>query len=127
MRQVKLKIQINRSASTVFEFCMNPKNTPKWVDSIIEEKTNEQPVKLGSVYKNTSDGKKWNEYTLTEFEKDKMFTMTAKDGNYKVKYTITPLNDNSCELEYYEWTKKGDLETPFTIKPLQKLKKLTEN
>jgi len=127
VKQLKLIIQIDKSAREVFEFCLNPQNTPKWIDGILEEKTNEWPVKLGSVYRNTGDGEKWNEYTLTKFEEHKMFVMTAKDGNYNVKYTITPLGDNSCELEYFEWMEKGELESPFTIEPLQKLKQIVEH
>jgi len=84
-------------------------------------------VKLGSVYKNTGDGKKWNGYVLTEFEKDKMFIMTAGDGNYHVRYTLTPVDDDSCELEYFEWVDKGELAEPFTINYLQKLKEIIED
>jgi hypothetical protein len=126
MKQLKLKIEINESADNVFEFCLNPKNTPKWIDGIIKEKTNEWPTKLGTIYKNTSDGKVWNEYKLTEFDKGKMFVMTAKDGKYHVKYTLTPKVNNSCELEYFEWVEKGELISPFNIQILQKLKELIE-
>ncbi len=126
MKELKLKIKIDKSASAVFEFTTNPKNTPLWVSSIIKEETNEWPVKLGTIYRNTSDGKKWNEYVMTEFEKDKMFTMSMKCGNYHVKYTFTPSSDNSCELEYFEWVDEAELEEPFTIEILQKLKEVME-
>lgn len=126
MKQIKLKIQINKSAREVFEFCLNPNNTPKWIDGIMEEKTNEWPVKLGSVYKNTGDGKSWDEYTLTKFKKFDTFTLSAKDNNYHVKYTLTPIGGNACELEYFEWVEKGELENPFTMQQLQKLKEILE-
>src|SRR5687768_7196039 len=122
MKEVKLTIQINKPLSEVFEFTTNPKNTPLWVPSIVKEETNEWPVKLGSVYRNTSDGEKWNEYVVTEFEKDKMFTFSQKDGNYHVRYTFTPLADNACQMEYFEWVEGGELEDPFTMDILQKLK-----
>lgn len=126
MKNLKLTIQINKPSTEVFEFTLNPKNTPKWVDSIVQEETSEWPVKLGSKYRNQNNEGKWNEYTLTEFKKDELFTLTLKDGNYHVRYMLTPLGENSCELEYYEWVDSGELDGPFTIEILQKLKIVLE-
>ena len=127
MKDLKLKITINKSASEAFEFTTNPANTPLWVDSIKEEKTNEWPVRLGTIYKNRGESGVWGEYKITEFEKDKMFTFSALNSAYHVRYIFTMIDANSCELEYYEWVDEGELEDPFTVQPLNKLKEILES
>jgi hypothetical protein len=126
MKNCKLTIRINRSASDVFQFTLDPKNTPLWIDSIIHEETNETPTKVGTIYRNMNKEGAWSEYLVTEYEKDKVFEFVAADKNYHVKYTLTPLDTVSCELEYFEWVEQGELEAPFTIQILEKLKDLLE-
>lgn len=126
MKSNKLTIQINRSAQDIFEYTLNPSNTPKWVDSILEEKTNESPPKLGTIYKNRGEDGVWRELELTKFEPGKMFVLTSHDSGYNVRYTLTPAGDNTAELEYYEWMNKGELEELFTPEPLKKLKTILE-
>jgi len=126
MKEVKLTVTINRPAHEVFDFTLNPENTPKWIDGIVKEQTNESPTKLGTIYKNQSSDGNWNEYEITAYEPGIMFVMSKKDGNYHVKYTLKPLGDNQCELEYYEWVDSGDLDEPFTQDILDKLKDIIE-
>lgn len=127
MKDVRLAIVIDRPAHRVFDFALNPENTPKWIDGIVKEQTNESPTKLGTIYKNQDLNGNWNEYEITSYEPGSMFVMSKKDGNYHVKYTLKPLGDNQCELEYYEWVDSGDLDEPFTQEILQKFKDVIEN
>lgn len=126
MKNCKLLIKINKSASDVFQFTLYPKNTPLWVDSIVKEEVNEVPTRVGTIYRNINKEGVWSDYLVTQYEKDKMFEFVASDKNYHVRYTFTPLTDSSCELEYFEWVTMGELEAPFTIQILKKLKEIIE-
>lgn len=127
MKDCKLTIKINRPVSVVFDYTTYPNNTPEWVSSIVHEEVNETPVKVGTIYKNQNKEGVWSEYEVTEFEKDKEFVFFQKNSTYHVKYTFTRIDNNSCELEYYEWVDEGALDEPFTMDILEKLKNILEN
>jgi hypothetical protein len=93
---------------------------------MVKEETSGWPVKVGTVYRNKNRQGEWSEYTLTELTKNKSFEMTSKDGNYHVRYRLTPVDSKTTELEYYEWVDSGELEEPFTLKILKKLRQVIE-
>ena len=71
MDENKILITIRRSLSDVFSFTTNPENTSKWIVNIVEEKTNELPVKIGTVYRNKNKDGIWTEYEVIEFKRNK--------------------------------------------------------
>jgi len=87
MRENTLTIQINKPASEVFAFYIDPKNTPRWLDSIVKEVTNEWPIKVGTVYRNQNKAGTWNEYIITALKKKELYELISRDGNYHVRYT----------------------------------------
>lgn len=123
----KLTVVIDRPLSEVFSFTLNPKNTPRWVEGITEEVVNETPTKLGTIYRNRGENGNWSEYIVSAFDNGKTFTMSQTTKRYHVKYTFKPLSKGRTELTYYEWVdEEGQLEKPFTIAILQKLKEIVE-
>lgn len=126
MKEVRLSVNVDKTPEFVFEFVTNPKNTPSWIRSIVEEETNEWPIGIGTIYSNKSVDGDWSTYIVDEFKTNNYFTLTSEDGNYHVRYTVTPDGENSCTLEYYEWVDEGSLTEPLTIDVLEKLKKIIE-
>lgn len=126
MKRNKFTVRIHAPASYLFEFLLQPKNTPLWIDSIFREETDAWPVQEGTTYRNQNRDGVWNEYIVTSLEKNKSFIMKMKDGNYHVRYTLTPVSDTETELEYFEWVIRGILPYPFSKDILLKLKEVVE-
>jgi CRISPR/Cas system CSM-associated protein Csm3 (group 7 of RAMP superfamily) len=123
----KLSITINKPVSEVFEFTLNPKNTPKWIETMMEEKTDTENIKVGTKYSNTNDGITWTEYLCSLLQKDTLFELQEVGGSYRVKYTYVPISTNETELAYIEWTDdKSELSKPLEMKALEKLKSAIE-
>lgn len=126
MHSNKLIIIINKSVEEVFEFTVNPNNTPKWIDSIKREEVDSFPIEVDVQYTNWDKDNKQNSYWVTEYQKNKVFQLDSVDGEYKVRYTYTPISGNKTQLEYFEWQEGGELESPFTQETMEKLKDILE-
>jgi hypothetical protein len=126
MKQNMLTITLQKSAKDVYEFYINPKNTPKWLPFITDEETDTWPITVGTIYRNHNKEGKWTEYIVTHLIEHTLFELKTKDGNYHVRYSHTPIDEKSSILEYFEWVDNGELEDPFTKEVLHNLKKLLE-
>lgn len=121
MKKVTLEINIEKPAAAVFSFAINPENTPKWVDGIVAEETNESPTRLGTLYKNQDRDGNWSEFEITDFEDGKMFELTKRDDNHHVRTKIIPISDYSCRLEYCVWVELGEVSDRFTKDAVQEI------
>jgi len=126
MNENKLSIVIRRPIQEVFEFTTNPKNTHLWIPSIDEEIAEEYPPKIGTIYKNHRTDSNWNIYKVVEFEPNKLFMLTEKNGNYSVRYIYREIDENTTELTYFELVEEGELEQPFTQEIFNGLKQIME-
>lgn len=124
MQQIRQSIIINRPVEIVFAFAVSPKNTPKWVDSIVVEQTNEWPVKVGTIYRSQNHAGEWSELELTAFEPNRAFTMRLPDGGY-VSYEFSAPDAGTTKLDYV-WASDGQLDAPFLNKILLQLKTVLE-
>ena len=127
MKQNKLKIKIQKPVQDVFKFTINPKNTSKWIDGIVTEEASEWPIKISTIYRNKNKQGQWSEYKVVALKKDKIFELESKDRKYHVRYTYRPINNNETELEYFEWVDNTELEDPFNMDTVTKLKLIIEN
>ncbi|HRH32758.1 MAG TPA: hypothetical protein PK720_01220 [bacterium] len=126
MKENKLKIKIDRPIVMVFEFTINPDNTPLWVDIIVKEEAN-LPIKLGTRYSNTNRFEEVSEYIVSRYIPNEVFELESLHSDYRVRYTYKTVENNATELEYFEWVTSGDLNEPFTLDILEKLKTVIES
>lgn len=126
MNNLTLRIVIDKPASDILSFVLNPNNTHLWINSFVKEETNEWPVKVGTIYKNVNIKGEWGEVRLIDLHKHG-FEMATLDDVYHVRYTLTPLSANQTEFEYYEWVNTGSLDAPFELSHLHKLKSILED
>ena len=126
MRDNKLSVVINKPVNEVFEFTINPVNTPSWIAGIVKEETNEREIRKGTKYRNVNQKGVWTAYTVVEFAKDKLFELKQDESSYHVKYTYEHLSSVKTKLTYHEWVDSGELDEPFEQAVLEKLKRVME-
>ena len=92
----------------------------------VYEDTSELPVQVGTVYTLKDECGKISKYTVTAIKENELFELVSEDNNYHARYVYRPIDENATGFEYYEWVDHGQLEVPFTMEILQKLKGILE-
>lgn len=126
MKDNRLTIQIKKPIDEVFSFTTTPPNSTLWIKSVIKEETNEWPIRIGTVYKLQNKNGEYSEVVVAALKENKFVEWISKDQVYHCRYTFKTIDKNTTELEYYEWVDKGELEEPFTLDVLKKLKSVVE-
>lgn len=124
MRENIISVVIEKPVLEVFEFSTDPANTPKWVDSILQEEVIGHPVDIGSVYRNQNKEGVWSEVRVIAYEPNRLFVL--QEAKYTVEYTYEDLGTAGTRLTYREWVDEGELESPFGQNVLDKLKVVME-
>ena len=130
MKKNTLSIEINKPVEVVFKATINPQNTPKWIPSILEEKTFEPNVKIGTIFsqkvKNGNNKPIETALVITGFIENKQLDFHLVNGNYTCTYRYEPTK-NGTKLTYSEENGvEGKLDSLMTKENLQMLKKLIE-
>ncbi len=124
MKDNKLSIKINKPVADVFAFCITPPKAKLWVPDIIDETTNEWPVKIGTIYTEYKGDQTSFNIIVTDLKANEFIEWETEDGNYRVRYIFTRIDKNTTQLEYVE---SGDVDKPFTQDVLEKLKQEIES
>ncbi len=122
----KVTILIQKPASDVFTFVITPPNSALWIPLIVKEEINEWPIQVGTEYTLTNSNGESFKAIVSAFKENKFIEWDSRGGIYHCRYTLTPINNNSTELEYYEWIDTGEIDKPFTTQVLTKLKSVIE-
>ena len=120
MKTNEIRIIIDASCRDVFEFTLEPKNTPQWIDDVEEETISTQQIALGTIYSNS-----FGNMEVTDYERDKFFELTNKKTGVICSHSYRPINDTQTELTYFEYVQDGS-ELPGEMKHsyFEKLKEL---
>jgi hypothetical protein len=127
MRELILSVLISRPIDSVFEYLIDPAHSPEWIDSFMEESAQPWPPRVGTIYRNLDQVGEWREYTVEAFKPPRHFGLASVATNYHVEYLLSSLGPLSTKLAYHEWVEDGELDDPFTIEPLDKLRKILES
>lgn len=114
-------VRVNRQAEEVFDFVVNPANTPRWIDSVAFEEVDEWPVRVGTKYRSRDHAGEWAELGVVAFERGRMFELAGVGGQV-VTYTFRAMPEGGCELEYVEREDDG----AFSQETLVRLKQVVE-
>lgn len=123
-------IDIMRPPSDVFEFTVNPNNTPLWISFILEEQKSDEDVIVGTIYRQKIDNGTnvpgESAFIVTEVIPNKLITMSSMNGTYYCTYTYEPI-EGGTRLKYFEDTGSGEVLTdPLGRNAFEKLKILIE-
>jgi len=127
MKGNRLNIQINKPLSEVFVFTITPPNSTSWIPGIIKEETNEFPIKVGTIYRLQDEKRESAEVIVKNLKENKLVEWISKDQNYHCRYVFKGMGKNVTQFDYFEWVDKGEIEEPFTLQTLGKLKSVLES
>ena len=130
MKKNTLTIDIRKPVPVVFQFTLNPKNTPKWIPSVLEEKTSDPIVKIGTIYSQKTNAEKkeakQTALVVTGFIENRRLDFHLVNGEYSCSYRYKAIPTGTRLTYSEEKGFNGKIESPMKIKNLKMLKKLIE-
>ena len=122
MKTNEIRIEISVAQDELFEFTVEPLNTPKWIEGAGKGTVDTEQIGLGTIYTNSI-----GQWEVTDYERNVFFELTDKATGYSCSYSYRKIDENTTELVYFESMEDGsDLIAPMEEKHFQKLKELLE-
>ena len=123
MKTNQIRIIIDAPAQSVFEFTVEPQNTPKWIDGVDDEQVNTDQIDLGTIYSNS-----YGDLEVTDYERNKFFELTNQETGYVCSYSYRAVDEEQTELTYFEYMTDGsELDEPMDEKNFETLQALLTN
>lgn len=126
MKVNRLIIQVHTSVHELFLFTITPPNSTLWIPNVVKEKTNEWPVRIGTIYTLTTQDGSTSNVIVSNIKEDTLVEWVSEDNNYHCRYNFSSIDKDFSKLEYYEKVDNGELIEPFTLETLEKLKLILE-
>lgn len=126
MKENNLTVTINKPISIVFQFCITPPNSTKWIPGVVKEETSTFPITNGTIYFLTNVKGKISKVKVINIVENKYVEWISEDINYHCSYSLKEVDKNTTELLYREWEDNGEIDGPFTQEVLNKLKQAIE-
>ena len=125
LKHNRLSITINQRALDVYEFLINPKNAPKWINSVKTETASEWPPKVGTIYRDHDVNGEIYEYEVSALAPGELVELSQEWG-YHERITLTAQSPEVTQLHYHEWVDVGELPELTSHPRLERLKELIE-
>lgn len=123
--------EINCSIQKVFDFTVNPNNTPLWINTVIEEKTDSKTINLGTRYYQLvklPKGKiEKSCAVITGFVENEFIEFSYIGTTYKCSYSYVSTEKGTILTYYEEAMKDEDLENFMTESSMDYLKALLDH
>lgn len=118
----EIRIIINQPKERVFEYVLEPKNTPNWCKSIESESIDTEQIGMGTIYTNN-----FGKLKVTDYERNVYFELSELGTEYQCSYSFHKIDDGSMELVYFEGMLEGsDLDEPMEKESFERLKEILE-
>lgn len=119
----ELRIIIDIPREEVFEFVLEPNNTPRWIDFISEESIDTEQIGIGTIYSND-----FGQLKVSDYERNVYFELNDEDKPYQRSYSFRKVDEDTTEIIYFECMTDGsELQEPFDKKHFEVLKEILEN
>lgn len=122
MKTNEIRIIINAPSNEIFEFVLEPENTPKWIEGAGTKTVNTEQIGLGTIYSNDI-----GEWVVSDYDRNKFFELSDESIYYSCSYSFRKIDEENTELIYFESHSDGSaLEHPMERKNFEKLKEILE-
>lgn len=118
----EIRIIIAKPREEVFEFVLEPNNTPSWCSHIDEESVDTEQIGLGTRYTNN-----FGELEVTDYERNVYFELSEIGTEYQCSYSFHKIDDNITEIVYFEGMLDGTpLDEAMETENFDRLKEILE-